>query len=343
MVLTLCEHLRQPPDGRAHGGPGGGSPATAWSAAAASPSDVHPAGTTEAAPSPRCGPGPATDGRGGGGACTARRRADTNSAAHDVRHLAPSDPATPRHCRPGAPAQPEPRAPRDLLPTRTVRPALPPHRPTRHSGPGWDTQVPLRVRPDLRDDPADGDPSAEQAAAGPPAGAPLAPAPRPNPSPSRTWVPGTTSTSADSCDLVASRNVVRPPSARAKARPLDAFNAGDQRLATLREPHGPILSRVRCIAWLEHRSQHGQANACFNSHSGKVRPCPAAIHDIRHDAGQRGRTPSRSNNGEDLRRLGDQASDSKAQKKSAVGGAELGDPQRLIRLNTKNTAHGFRE
>jgi hypothetical protein len=26
-------------------------------------------------------------------------------------------------------------------------------------------------------------------------------------------------------------------------------NVGNQRLATLREPHRPILSRVRCIAW----------------------------------------------------------------------------------------------
>jgi hypothetical protein len=72
-------------------------------------------------------------------------------------------------------------------------------------------------------------------------------------------------------------------------------------------------------------------------------PCPAAINDTRDQAGKSGRAPSRSNNGEDLCGLGDKASDSKAQKKSAIGRTELGDAQRLIRLDTKDTAHGFRE
>jgi hypothetical protein len=40
-------------------------PATARSGAAASSADVHRAETTESAPSPGCGPGPAADGRGG--------------------------------------------------------------------------------------------------------------------------------------------------------------------------------------------------------------------------------------------------------------------------------------
>jgi hypothetical protein len=125
------------------------------------------------------------------------------------------------------------------LPLRPARRRVRPEPPRRA---GWDTQVPLRVRPDLRDDPAEGGPSAWQSAAGPPARAPPAPAPPPNPStsadscglvagatsdpnPSRTPVMGTPSNSADGCDLVASRRAVRPPSARATARPLDAVNA----------------------------------------------------------------------------------------------------------------------
>ena len=51
------------------------------------------------------------------------------------------------------------------------------------------------------------------------------------------------------------------------------------------------------------------------------------------DAGKSGNTPSRSNNGEDLHGLGDKASDSKAQKKAAVGRTELGDAQGPIRLD----------
>jgi hypothetical protein len=114
MVLTLCEHLRQPPDGRAHGGPGGGSPATAWSAAAASPSDVHPAGTTEAAPSPRCGPGPATDGRGGGAAPARRDAVPTRTVRPTT--FATWPPQTPR--RP-ATADPAPRPNRSRAPRAT--------------------------------------------------------------------------------------------------------------------------------------------------------------------------------------------------------------------------------
>jgi hypothetical protein len=60
---------------------------------------------------------------------------------------------------------------------------------------------------------------------------------------------------------------------------------------------------------------------------------PAAINGIRHHAGKSGRTPSRSNNVEDLHGLGDKASDSKAQKKAAVGRTELGDAQGPIRLD----------
>jgi hypothetical protein len=120
-------------------------------------------------------------------------------------------------------------------------------------------------------------------------------------------------------------------------------NGSDQQLATLREPHRRILSRVRCIAWLEPRRQQGQANACFDSHSEQIMRGPAAIDGIRHHAGKSGRTPSCSNNGEDLNGLGDQASDSEAQKKATIGRAELGDAQRPIRLDAQDTADGFWE
>jgi hypothetical protein len=120
-------------------------------------------------------------------------------------------------------------------------------------------------------------------------------------------------------------------------------NGCDQRLATLSKPRRPILSRVRCIAWLELRRQHGQANACFDSDSGQVMPGPAAIDNTRDYAGKSGRTPSCSNGGENLHGLGDQASDPKAQKKAAVGRTELGDAQRPIRLNSQDTANGFGE
>jgi hypothetical protein len=118
-------------------------------------------------------------------------------------------------------------------------------------------------------------------------------------------------------------------------------NACNQRLATLDLPHRPILSRVRCIAWLELRCQHRQANASLDPHSGKVMSSPAAINGIRHYAGRSGRAPGRSNNCENLSGLGDKASDSKAQEKSAIGRTELRHTQRPIRLNTKNTARGF--
>jgi hypothetical protein len=44
-----------------------------------------------------------------------------------------------------------------------------------------------------------------------------------------------------------------------------------------------------------------------------------------------------------LHGLGDQASDSKAQKKAAVGRTELGDAQRPSRLDAEDTADGFWE
>jgi len=47
----------------------------------------------------------------------------------------------------------------------------------------------------------------------------------------------------DSADCITNRPSFMPQ-ATEKAR-----NAGNQRLATLREPHRPTLSRVRCIAW----------------------------------------------------------------------------------------------
>ncbi|MEJ1715187.1 hypothetical protein SMA37_26600, partial [Escherichia coli] len=37
---------------------------------------------------------------------------------------------------------------------------------------------------------------------------------------------------------------------KSRWRELLASNDGNQRLATLREPHRRILSRVRCIAWM---------------------------------------------------------------------------------------------
>jgi hypothetical protein len=118
-------------------------------------------------------------------------------------------------------------------------------------------------------------------------------------------------------------------------------NDCDQRLATIDELYRRILSRVRCIAWLELRCQHRQANASLDPHSRKVMSGPAAINGIRHYAGRSGRAPGRSNNCEDLSGLGDKASDSKAQEKSAIGRTELRHTQRPIRLNTKNTARGF--
>jgi hypothetical protein len=120
-------------------------------------------------------------------------------------------------------------------------------------------------------------------------------------------------------------------------------NDCDQRLATIDELYRRILSRVRCIAWLELRCQHRQANASLDPHSRKVMSGPAAINGIRHYAGRSGRAPGRSNNCEDLSGLGDKASDSKAQEKSAIGRTELRHTQRPIRLNTKNTARGFGE
>jgi hypothetical protein len=120
-------------------------------------------------------------------------------------------------------------------------------------------------------------------------------------------------------------------------------NDGNQRLATFGEPQRWILSRVRCIAWLELRRQHGQANACFDADSSQIMHGPAAINGIRHDPGQGGRAPSCANNGEDQHGLGDKASDSKAQEKATVGRTELGDAQRPIRLDAQDTADGFGE
>jgi hypothetical protein len=94
---------------------------------------------------------------------------------------------------------------------------------------------------------------------------------------------------------------------------------------------------------LELRREHCQAYAHLESNSGKIMPRPAAINDRRHEAGKSSRAPGRSNNREDRHGLGDQASDSKAEKKSTVGRTKLGDAKRSIRLEAKNTAHGTRE
>ena len=51
---------------------------------------------------------------------------------------------------------------------------------------------------------------------------------------------------------------------------------------------------------------------------------PAAIDDIGHHARKSGRTPSCSNNREDLHGLGGQTSDPEAQKKATIGRAKLG-------------------
>jgi hypothetical protein len=91
------------------------------------------------------------------------------------------------------------------------------------------------------------------------------------------------------------------------------------------------------------RRQHGQANACLDYNTGKITPRPAAIHGKRYYPSQSSPAPSRSNNREDRHGLSRQASDSKEQKKSAVGSAELGDAQRSIQLDAKNAAHGTRE
>jgi hypothetical protein len=94
---------------------------------------------------------------------------------------------------------------------------------------------------------------------------------------------------------------------------------------------------------LELRRQHCQANSHLDSNTGKIMPGPAAIHGKRANPSQSSRAPSRSNNREDRHGLSRQASDSKAQKKSAVGRTELRDAQRSFRLDAKNAAHGTRE
>jgi hypothetical protein len=94
---------------------------------------------------------------------------------------------------------------------------------------------------------------------------------------------------------------------------------------------------------LELRRQHCQANARLDSNTGKIMPRPAAIRGKRANPSQSSRAPSCSNNREDRHRLSRQASDSKAQKKSAVGRSELGDAQRSIRLDAKNASYGNRE
>jgi hypothetical protein len=160
---------------------GSSHPATARNGAAASPNDVHRAETTESAPPPGCGPVRLLT--VGVGRPPQRDPTAKRLPCPEVRLAETSAPAPP----PGLATS----ARRDLLPTRTVRPATPAtcpldrhhvaSAPSRHAGPGWDTQVPLRARPDLRDDPAEGGPSAGQPAAGPPAGDPPAPAPRRTP------------------------------------------------------------------------------------------------------------------------------------------------------------------
>ncbi len=193
--------------------------------AAASPNDVHRAETTESAPPPGCGLVPAADGRGGppaparprrgapplsggppggdvgarttpgvGDARPARPPADTNSAAHASRHLPPR-PAPP-------PVRPDPPQWMGVgLPGAPPGPPRPARRPSRRRS----LRLAVGCRTTCRDPARAG---ATQ-----------------DPSPSRTWAPGATSTSAPTRDLVASRDSVRPPSARATARPLDAFNA----------------------------------------------------------------------------------------------------------------------
>jgi hypothetical protein len=94
---------------------------------------------------------------------------------------------------------------------------------------------------------------------------------------------------------------------------------------------------------LELRRQHCQANARLDSNTGKIMPRTAAISGKRANPSQSSRAPSRSNNREDRHGLSRQASDSKAQKKSAVGRTELGDAKRSIQLHAKNAAHGTRK
>jgi hypothetical protein len=47
---------------------------------------------------------------------------------------------------------------------------------------------------------------------------------------------------------------------------ITSANAADQRLATLREPHRPILSRVRCIGWFANIT-HGGGLLSLPSHA----------------------------------------------------------------------------
>jgi hypothetical protein len=70
---------------------------------------------------------------------------------------------------------------------------------------------------------------------------------------------------------------------------------------------------------------------------------PASVNRTRHRASQSGRAPSRSHDHEDLCGLRSQASDSKTQKKPAVGRTELGDAKRPIRLDAKHAADPFRD
>jgi hypothetical protein len=114
-----------------------------------------------------------------------------------------------------------------------------------------------------------------------------------------------------------------------------------QSAAAIERPFDRLI--LAALPPLELRGQHCQPNAHLESNSGKILPRPAAINDKRHDPSQSSRAPSRSNNREDRHGLSRQASDSKAQKKSAVGRTELGDAKRSIQLHAKNAAHGTRK